>query len=35
MWKPEGKITPGMPWCRQEDDIKTGLQDVGWEYEVH
>jgi len=25
--KPEGKRPLGRPWCRWEDNIKTGLQD--------
>jgi len=28
--KPEGKILLGRPRCRQEDNIKMDLQEVGW-----
>ena len=31
MGKPEGKRPLGRPRRRWEDNIKTGLQDVGWE----
>jgi len=28
--KPEGKRSLGRPWHRWEDNIKIGLQEVGW-----
>jgi hypothetical protein len=30
--RPEGKRPLGRPKCRWEDNIKMGLQDIGWEH---
>jgi hypothetical protein len=31
VWKPEGDSSLGRAWHRREDNIKTGLQELGWD----